>query len=72
MSAEPEPLSRIFTVKNEIEWQENFVMQDSLGFLDCMDFGDKNRGIAFGDTVRRLPVHFTYVRRRKDLGSSSG
>ena len=55
MSAGPGSLSRIFTVENGIKWQENFVMQDSLGFLDCIDFWDKNRGVAFGDTVDDYP-----------------
>ena len=55
MSAGPGTLSRIFTVENGIEWQENFVMQDSLGFLDCIDFWDENRGIAFGDTIDEYP-----------------
>ncbi|MCP4457605.1 MAG: hypothetical protein GY816_06205 [Cytophagales bacterium] len=55
MSAGPGSLSRIFTVENRIEWQENFIMRDSLGFLDCIDFWDSERGIAFGDAIDDYP-----------------
>lgn len=55
MSAGLGSLSRIFSVTDGINWEENFVMQDSLGFLDCMDFWDDERGIAFGDTIDEYP-----------------
>ncbi len=55
MSAGPGSLSRIFTVDDGVRWQENFVMQDSLGFLDCIDFWDEKNGIAFGDTIDDFP-----------------
>jgi len=55
MSAGPGPLSRIFTFTKPNQWQENFVMQDSLGFLDCIDFWDNQRGIAYGDAIDNYP-----------------
>jgi len=55
MSAGPGSLSRIFSVIDGVIWREHFVMQDSLGFLDCLDFWDEKRGIAFGDTIDEYP-----------------
>ena len=59
MSAGSGSLSRIFTVTDGVTWQENFVMQDSFGFLDCMDFWDAERGIAFGDSIDEYPYILT-------------
>ncbi|MEQ6168190.1 hypothetical protein AAOE16_13435 [Ekhidna sp. MALMAid0563] len=55
MSAGPGPLSRIFTFTAPDQWEENFVMEDSLGFLDCIDFWDDERGIAYGDAIDNYP-----------------
>ncbi|GAB4238363.1 MAG: oxidoreductase [Ekhidna sp.] len=55
MSAGPGPLSRIFIFTAPNQWEENFVMQDSLGFLDCIDFWDDQRGIAYGDAIDNYP-----------------
>jgi photosystem II stability/assembly factor-like uncharacterized protein len=55
MSAGSGPLSRIFKVKNGTEWQETFVMTDSLGFLDCIAFWDDRRGVAYGDAIDKFP-----------------
>lgn len=55
MSPGSGPLSRIFTFEAPDKWQENFVMQDSLGFLDCIDFWDDQRGIAYGDAIDKYP-----------------
>lgn len=55
MSAGPGSLSRIFSFEAPDKWQENFIMQDSLGFLDCIDFWDDQRGIAYGDAIDRFP-----------------
>lgn len=55
MSAGPGPLSRIFTFTAPDLWEENFVMSDSLGFLDCIDFWDVQRGIAYGDAIDNYP-----------------
>lgn len=65
MSAGPGPLSRIFTFTEPL-WQENFIMKDSLGFLDCMDFWDENRGIAYGDSFDGYP----YILLTKDGGKT--
>lgn len=66
MSAGPGPLSRIFTFQAPDKWQENFVMQDSLGFLDCIDFWDDQRGIAYGDAIDNYP----YILLTSDGGDS--
>lgn len=55
MSAGPGSLSRIFTFTTPDQWEENFVMQDSLGFLDCIDFWDDQKGIAYGDAIDSYP-----------------
>ncbi len=55
MSAGPGSLSRIFTFTAPDQWTENFVMEDSLGFLDCIDFWDDQRGIAYGDAIDKYP-----------------
>ena len=55
MSAGPGPLSRIFQFQAPDKWEETFVMQDSLGFLDCIDFWDNQRGIAYGDAIDNYP-----------------
>lgn len=66
MSAGPGPLSRIFTFQAPDSWEENFVMQDSLGFLDCIDFWDAQRGIAYGDAIDDYP----YILLTTDGGQS--
>lgn len=55
MTAGPGSLSRIFTFTTPDMWEENFVMQDSLGFLDCIDFWDDQNGIAYGDAIDNYP-----------------
>ncbi|WP_421763940.1 WD40/YVTN/BNR-like repeat-containing protein [Ekhidna sp.] len=66
MSAGPGSLSRIFTFTEPNQWEENFVMQDSLGFLDCIDFWDNQRGIAYGDAIDDYP----YILLTSDGGKS--
>lgn len=58
--------SRIFTFQAPDQWEENFVMQDSLGFLDCMDFWDETNGIAYGDAIDAHP----YILLTTDGGKS--
>ena len=65
MSAGPGPLSRIFKLSEGI-WNETFVMQDSLGFLDCIDFWDDQNGIAYGDAIDKYP----YILLTSDGGDS--
>ncbi|SNS50851.1 Uncharacterized protein SAMN05421640_0445 [Ekhidna lutea] len=61
MTAGSGPLSRILTFTAPDQWEENFVMQDSLGFLDCIDFWDDQRGIAYGDAIDNYPyILLTY------------
>ncbi|MEO9872229.1 WD40/YVTN/BNR-like repeat-containing protein [Ekhidna sp.] len=55
MSAGPGTLSRIISFETPNQWKENFVMKDSLGFLDCIDFWDGQRGIAYGDAIDAYP-----------------
>ena len=55
MSAGPGSLSRIYEVRNGVVWRERFTMTDSLGFLDCLDFWDDQRGIAYGDAIDAYP-----------------
>lgn len=66
MSSGPGPLSRIFSFSESEKWQEHFVMEDSLGFLDCMDFWDQKNGIAYGDAIDSYP----YILLTKDGGIS--
>ncbi|MEQ9402488.1 MAG: hypothetical protein RIM99_02780 [Cyclobacteriaceae bacterium] len=66
MSAGPGSLSRIFTFQNDSIWEENFVMEDSLGFLDCIDFWDDQNGIAYGDAIDTYP----YILLTSDGGKS--
>jgi photosystem II stability/assembly factor-like uncharacterized protein len=66
MSAGSGSLSRIFTFTAPDQWEENFVMQDSLGFLDCIDFWDDQRGIAYGDAIDNYP----YILLTSDGGKS--
>lgn len=65
MSAGPGSQSRIFSLEDN-NWQENFVMNDSLGFLDCIAFWDDLRGIAYGDKVDAYP----YILITSDGGST--
>jgi len=41
-------------------------MQDSLGFLDCIDFWDEKRGVAYGDAIDKWP----YILITEDGGNS--
>ena len=66
MSAGSGPLSRIFTFSGDANWKENFVMQDSLGFLDCIDFWDAENGIAYGDAIDDYP----YILLTSDGGNT--
>lgn len=66
MTAGSGPLSRIFTFTTPDKWEENFVMQDSLGFLDCIDFWDDQRGIAYGDAIDDYP----YILLTADAGKT--
>ncbi|MEM6643214.1 MAG: hypothetical protein AAF616_09565 [Bacteroidota bacterium] len=65
MSAGPGSSSRIYTFQTPGTWKENFIMPDSLGFLDCMDFWDA-RGIAYGDAIDKYP----YILLTRDGGDS--
>ncbi len=64
MSAGPGDQSRIFEVRNGVVWREHFVMQDTAGFLDCIDFWDDKRGIAYGDAIDNYP----YILLTKNAG----
>lgn len=66
MSAGSGSLSRIFTFEAPDTWEENFVMTDSLGFLDCIDFWDEEKGIAYGDAIDSYP----YILLTEDGGKS--
>ena len=66
MSAGPGSQSRIFTLTGETLWEENFVMQDSLGFLNCIDFWDQKRGVAYGDSFDEYP----YILQTMDGGKT--
>ncbi|MEM9338226.1 MAG: hypothetical protein AAGA66_05820 [Bacteroidota bacterium] len=59
-------LSRIFTFSDDSLWQENFVMEDTLGFLDCLDFWNDKKGIAYGDSFDGYP----YILLTTDGGRS--
>lgn len=66
MSAGPGPLSRMYSFTRPDQWQLTFVMEDSLGFLDCIDFWDDQRGIAYGDAIDNYP----YILLTQDGGQS--
>ena len=66
MSAGPGALSRMFTFVAPDSWEENFVMADPLGFLDCIDFWDDQNGIAYGDAIDNYP----YILLTSDGGQS--
>ncbi|MEM7297562.1 MAG: hypothetical protein AAF391_04775 [Bacteroidota bacterium] len=68
MSAGPGPLSRLFSFTAPDQWEENFVMPDSLGFLDCIDFWDAQRGIAYGDAIDSAAG----ARRQRAVGVDRG
>jgi len=52
LSAGTGPLSRIVrTTDGGATWSEVFLMDHPEGFLDCMDFWDRERGLAWGDSV---------------------
>lgn len=66
MSSGAGSLSRILTFEAPDHWEENFVMEDLLGFLDCFDFWDEKRGVAYGDAIDDYP----YILLTKDGGKS--
>ena len=46
------PLSRIYRTDDGGEsWTLGYLMEDSRGFLDCLDFWDGRRGFAYGDAI---------------------
>jgi photosystem II stability/assembly factor-like uncharacterized protein len=47
-------------------WQLAFMMEDSRGFLDCLDFVDDRVGVAYGDSFDGVP----YLLRTEDGGAS--
>lgn len=52
LSAGPGAASRIYkTVDGGARWTLQFQNEDPAGFLDCFDFWDAERGIAFSDAV---------------------
>jgi photosystem II stability/assembly factor-like uncharacterized protein len=52
MSAGEGALSRLFrTEDGGATWSETFVMDAPDGFLDCMAFWDRDRGLAYGDAI---------------------
>ena len=56
MSAGSGSMSRIYrTDDGGQRWTQSFVMEDSLGFLDCLDFWDADRGVAYGDSFDGAP-----------------
>ncbi|MEM9896170.1 MAG: hypothetical protein AAF789_07345 [Bacteroidota bacterium] len=59
MSSGSGSLSRIYRFQSPDQWQETFRMEDSIGFLDCMDFWDSQRGIAYGDAIDEYPYILT-------------
>ena len=66
MSAGQGKLSRIFTFHTPDQWTQNFVMEDSLGFLDCFDFWNDTQGVAYGDAIDPYP----YILLTRDGGRS--
>ena len=49
-------LSRIYrTSDGGRSWTLGFLMEDEAGFLDCMDFWDRDRGFAYGDAIDGVP-----------------
>ena len=55
MSAGPGKMSRIFSFESDSIWSENYVMENENGFLDCFDFWDAKKGIAYGDSFDEYP-----------------
>ena len=44
--------SRIYrTTNGGRDWDMQFILSEPTGFLDCFDFWDPNRGLAYGDSV---------------------
>jgi len=53
MSAGPGKLSQIRkTVDGGSNWEVKYLMKDSLGFLNTIEFWDQKNGLAFGDAIR--------------------
>lgn len=55
MSAGKGSLSRIYGFDQDAIWSTHFIMEDTAGFLDCMDFWDEKRGVAYGDSFDGYP-----------------
>ncbi len=56
MSAGSGPLSRIYVTEDAGRtWELAFLMEDTRGFLDCLDFWDDRRGLAYGDSFDGVP-----------------
>ena len=53
LSAGDGDLSRIYrTDDGGASWELQFINHEPEGFLDCFDFWDRDRGIAYGDSIR--------------------
>ncbi|MCH7666969.1 MAG: oxidoreductase [Acidobacteria bacterium] len=53
LSAGEDDLSRIYrTDDGGASWDLQFINREPEGFLDCFDFWDRDRGIAYGDSIR--------------------
>lgn len=67
MSAGSGSASRIYlTEDGGVSWTVGFVMDHPDGFLDCLDFWDRERGFAYGDSFDGVP----YVLVTRDGGRS--
>lgn len=50
MSAGPGAMSRIFKFHMDRGFEQTYLMEDSLGFLNTIEFWDHQTGLAFGDS----------------------
>lgn len=50
MSAGPGAMSRIFKFHVDRGFEQTYLMEDSLGFLNTIEFWDNQTGLAFGDS----------------------
>ena len=56
MSAGSGVASRIYWTEDAGDtWTLGFLMEDERGFLDCLDFWDEGRGVAYGDAIEGVP-----------------
>lgn len=59
--------SRIYrTTNGGRHWEMQFMVSEPTGFLDCFDFWDPNRGLAYGDSVNGE----LYILKTTDGGAS--